>query len=112
MKFGNKFFNQIKGTAMGTIFIPTYATLSIGHFEIKFHYICNLKYGQLLFVDYIKRNWNWFLDVYFTVLRSEQITLDELTLNSINPSMQFTIEYSKNEKPFSDILIKRNENGI
>ena len=27
MKFNNEFYNQIEGTAMGTIFAPTYATL-------------------------------------------------------------------------------------
>ena len=33
-------------------------------------------------------------------------------LNSINPSIQFFMEYSKDQIPFLDILIKRNENGI
>ena len=47
------------------------------------------------------------------VLRSSQISPEGLllTLNSINPSIQFTIEYSKGQIPFLDILIKRNENG-
>ena len=35
MKFNNEFYNQIKGTAMSTIFAPTYATLSMEYFEIK-----------------------------------------------------------------------------
>ena len=35
MKFNNKYFNQIKGTEMGTIFTPTYTTLSMEYFEIK-----------------------------------------------------------------------------
>ena len=50
----------------------------------------------------------------YTVLRSNQISPAELllTLNSINPSIQFTMEYSKDQIPFLDILIKRNENGI
>ena len=26
MKFNNEYYNQIKGTTMGTIFAPTYAT--------------------------------------------------------------------------------------
>ena len=30
-KFNNEFYNQIKGTALGTIFAPTYATLSMGY---------------------------------------------------------------------------------
>ena len=45
---------------------------------------------------------------------SSQISLEELllTLNSVNPSLQFTMEYSKDQTPFLDILIKRNENCI
>ena len=35
MKFNNKFCNQIKVTAMATIFAPTYVTLSVGCFETK-----------------------------------------------------------------------------
>ena len=54
------------------------------------------------------------MDDYYTVLRSSQISPEELllTLNSVNSSIQFTIEYIKNEIPFPNILIKRNENGI
>ena len=37
MKFNNEFYNQIKDTVMGTIFAPTYATLSMGYFEIKLY---------------------------------------------------------------------------
>ena len=62
---------------------------------------------------YITENWNRFLDDCYTVLRSSQISPEELllTLNSINPSIQFTMEYSKDQIPFLDILIKRKENG-
>ena len=35
MKFKNEFYNQIKGTAIGTVFAPTYVTLLMRHFEIK-----------------------------------------------------------------------------
>ena len=48
MEFNNEVYNQIKGTAMGTIFAPTYATLSMGYFEIKLYSVCTFKYGQLL----------------------------------------------------------------
>ena len=34
MKSNNQFYNQIKGTAMGTIFAPTYATLSMRYFDL------------------------------------------------------------------------------
>ena len=54
------------------------------------------------------------LDDCYTILRSNQISPEELllTLNSINPSIQFTMKYSKDQIPFLDILIKKNENGI
>ena len=54
------------------------------------------------------------MDDCCTVLRSSQISPEELllTLNSINPSIQFTMEYSKDQIPFLDILMKRNENGV
>ena len=96
MKFNNKFYNQIKGTGMGKIFAPTYATLSTRYFEIKFYSVCTCKYGELL-AEYIKENWNHFLDDCCTVLKSTQISPEELllTLNSINPSVQFTMEYSQ-----------------
>ena len=113
MRFNNEFYNQIKGTAMVTIFAPTYATLSTGYFEIKLYSVCTFKYGGLL-VKYIKENWNRFLDDCYAVLGSSQISPEELllTLNSINPSIhQYTMEYSKNQIPFLDILI-RNENDI
>ena len=99
---------------MGTaIFAPTYAILSMGYFEINLYSVCTFKYGELL-AEYIKEIWNRFLDDYYTVLRSSQISPEELllTLNSINPSIQFTMEYNKDQIQFLDILIKRNENGI
>ena len=80
MKFNNGFYNQIKGTAMGTIFPPTYATLLMGYFEIKLYSVCTFKYGELLAGTF-------FVDDCYTVLRSSQISPEELllTLNSINP---------------------------
>ena len=109
MKFNNEFYNQIKGTAMGTIFTPTYTTLSMGYFEIKLYSVCSFKYGELL-AEYIKEP--FFGDCYI-VLRSSQISPEELllTLNSVNASMQLAMEYSEDQIPFPDILIKRN-NGI
>ena len=61
-----------------------------------------------------KKTRNRFLDDCYTVLRGSQISPEELLLIliSINPSMQFTTEYSKHLIPFLDILIKRNENVI
>ena len=80
---------------------------------MQLYNVCTFKYKEFL-DDYIKENWNRFWDDCCTVLRSSQISPEELllTLNSINPSIHFTMEYSKDHIPFLDILIKRNENGI
>ena len=98
---------------MGTIFAPTYTTLSMGYFEIKLYSACTFKHEELL-AEYIKENQNHFLHDCYTVLRSSQISLEELllTLNSINPSIQFTTEDFNDQIPFLGILIRRNENGI
>ena len=113
MKCNNESYNQIKGTAIGIIFAPPYANFSMGYFEITCYSFCTFKYGELL-AEHIKENGNPFLDDCYTVSRSSQISLEELLLdlNSINPSIQFTMEYSKDQILFLDILIKRNENGI
>ena len=47
MKYNNEFYDQVKGTAMGTNFTPTYATFSMGWFEIKLCSVCTFKYGEL-----------------------------------------------------------------
>ena len=111
MKFNNEFYNQVKGTAMDAIFAPTYATLLMGYFKTKLYSVGTFKYGEL---ECIKENWNGFLDDSYKVLRSSQISPEELllTLNSIDLPIQFIMEYSKGQIPFLVISIKRNENGI
>ena len=90
MKFNNEFFNQIKDAAMGTICAPTYATFSMGYFEIKLYNFCTFKYGELL-AEHTEKKWNHFLVDCHTVFRSSQISPEELLLtsNSINPLIQF-----------------------
>ena len=73
----------------------------------------SFKYGEHL-AEYIKEICNRFLHDCYAVLKSSQISPEELLLplNSISPSIQFTMEYSKDQIPLRDILIKRNKNGI
>ena len=72
MKLNNEFYNQIKGAVTGTMFVPTYATLQMGCFEIL--------------AEFIQKNLNRFLDDSYTVLKSSKIRPEEflLTLNSIS----------------------------
>ena len=40
--FNDEFHRQISGTAIGTIFSPTYATLTTRYFEVHFYKFCKL----------------------------------------------------------------------
>ena len=45
LNFDNEYFNQIKGMAVGTIFAPTHANLTIEFFELTFYDFCRDKFG-------------------------------------------------------------------
>ena len=113
LNFDNEYFNQIKGTAMGTIFASTYANLTMGFLELTFYDLCRDKFGEDL-GSFIFENWGRFLDDYETLLEENKIDPNDLLsiLNSLNPSIQFTMEYSKDAIPFLDILIKRSNDKI
>ena len=59
-------------------------------------------------------NWCRFLDDCETPLCKTKIDQNRLLeiLNSINPSIKFTMETSDKELPFLHILIKRNDDKI
>ena len=111
--FNDEFYRQISGTAMGTIFAPTYATLTMGFLELDFYRICENKWGTD-FYQFIIKNWSRYLDDCETPLDKSKVKPEDLldTLNSINSSLQFTMEFSAEEIPFLDILIKRDNTGI
>ena len=98
---------------MGTIFAPTYANLTMGFFELTFYDLCIDKFGEEL-GNFIFENWSRFLDDCETLLEENKIKPNDLLSisNSINPSIQFKMEYSKDAIPFLDILIKRNNENI
>ena len=59
--FDSEYFLQLQGTAMGTVFAPTYVKLSMGYHEIKLYDLielnCNVDIRQ-----YFVENWKRFLD--------------------------------------------------
>ena len=113
LNFDNEYFNQIKGTAMGTIFAPTYANLTMGFFELTFYDLCKDRFGEYL-KNFFFENCSRFLDDCETLLEENKINPNDLLciLNSINPSIQFTMEFSKDAIPFLDTFIKRNNDKI
>ena len=91
---------------MGTIFALTHATLSMCYFELTFYRICINEFGETL-GQFVWENWCRFLDNCETPLDKTKIDPNRLLkiLNSINPSIRFSVETS-------DILIKRNDDKI
>ena len=90
---------------MGTIFVPTYATLKMGYFELTFYRICISEFGETL-NQFLLENWCWFLDDCETSLDKTKIDPKRLLeiLYFPNPSIKFTMERGDKELPFLDIL--------
>ena len=61
--FDDQFYNQIRGTAMGTKFAPTYATLVLGYLEEKL--IKRLEPTDKQFSLYVREQWKPYLDDCF-----------------------------------------------
>ena len=59
-------FNQVRGTAIGTKFVPTYATLVLAYLEEMLYSQTEIEFVKEL-ADYIKDNWKrfWIIVLYF-----------------------------------------------
>ena len=86
MTFDEMFYLQIQGTAMGTIFAPTCATLSMGLHEIELYAIIRNKF-TLPVSTYFEQKWKIFLDDCFIFSRFSLIKPNEL-LDVLNNSTQ------------------------
>ena len=64
--------------------------------------------------NYVCENWGRFLDDCEMPLDIRMVSPEEFlnVRNSINENIQYTMEKSKDEIPFLDILVKRDETGI
>ena len=71
------------------------------------------KFGQI-FKEYIVQKWKRYLDDCFIFWTKSRNDLEDfhIILNSLHPSIRFTIETSEHELPFLDILIKLSNNKI
>ena len=107
MYFADDVFRQIKGTAMGACFAPSCACLFLGLWEKEYiHNTCNPFFENLIFYcRYID-------DVFFCFEGTEPNLLHFYKyVNSINPNIRMTLEYSQREITFLDLLISKEENG-
>ena len=92
---------------MVTILASAYAKLTIGFFELTFYDLSKDRFREDL-GNFVFKNWSRFLDDCETLLDENKVNPNNLLsiLNSINPLIQSTMEYSKDAISFLDILIK------
>ena len=107
LKFGNDYFNQIKGH--NGYHLSNLSKCSNGVSQLLFYKICRNKWGED-WGNFIFEKWSSFLDDYETLLEESKINPNGFLniLNSMKPSIQFTMEYSKDAIRFLDILITQN----
>lgn len=102
--FGDLFFEQTKGTAMGSNVAPTYAVIFMNIFEDRHVYQHPLYSRVRMYTRYID-------DVFLLWSGDESELLDFIThLNSIIPSIQFSYQYSKKDISFLDVIVSIQDN--
>ena len=99
--FNNQYFNQSKGTAMGTKVAPTYASLVLGFLEEKLYHILQEDKDRS-FALYIENNWKRYLDdcfMFWEKSEEDLIYFDNL-LNSLHSDITFKLQQSTDECHF------------
>ena len=111
--FNDVMYNQVRGTAMGTKFAPTYATLVLAYLEEILYTKVPMTFDQE-FALYIKENWKRFLDDCFIFWSKGENNLKTFhsILNDLHPDLNFTIEYDDERLPFLDILLIKSNTKI
>lgn len=112
-QFDNCTFLQISGTAMGTQMAPTYATLTVGYIEELLYEKLKCEKGDI-YAHYVEENWKRFLDDCFIYWPDHLGEISEFLhiLNSMHPKLQFTMNISRTEMPFLDILLLNKDGYI
>ena len=110
--FDGCFYSQNKGVAMGTKVAPTYATLVLGYLEKLFYSKVEEKFGTSM-KDYIVNSWKRFLDDCFLIIKNENDIIQAIheILNSLDPSVTFTMECDDHTLNFLDVTVKIEAGG-
>ncbi|CAJ0931895.1 unnamed protein product [Ranitomeya imitator] len=97
--FGDEFFLQLRGTAMGSNVAPTYANIYMAVLEDVFVYSSNLWRHV--------RAWWRYIDDIFVVWEGTSLELETFHgfLNQIYPELQFTLTQSTTQIQFLDTLV-------
>ena len=116
--FDNELYRQIKGTAMGTKFAPSYACLTIGFLEeTRLFPTILCKYFDNNTCKYIEKNYIRYMDDSFITLpKNMDPSLLQSALNEMDTSINFTMEKGRTHHDnletlnFLDIKIILHEN--
>ena len=102
------FFLQLKGTAMDTVFPPTYANLTMTYYEIQVYFIIKNTYS-LVVSKFFEESWFRVLDDCEIPLNTKLIKPNDLLtiLNQVNPNLQFIMERSTKNLPFLNSFINK-----
>ena len=103
--FGDNYYKQINGVAMGTKMGPSYANLFVGYIENNF--FCNYHEPK---PDLYKRH----IDDCVGATSSSREELNQFitSVNSFHPALKYTWEISENSLAFLDIKLSVNDNGL
>lgn len=86
---------------MGTEVAPTYATLVMGYLIQRIKFLKEYQVFDSELSTYIQTNWKGYLNYCFIFwTRGEDLEKFYSLLNTLNESIQFTMEKSYNELPF------------
>ena len=90
--FNETMYTQVRGTAIGTKFAPTYSTLVLAYLGEKLFSEVEIQFGKE-FAIYIKENWKRFLDDCFIFWTKGEGDLENFhsILNNLHPNLTFTL---------------------
>ena len=93
LTFDSMFLLQLTGTAMGTVFAPTYANLTMAYHKIQVYFVSKSTYG-LVVSKFFEENWFQFSDDCEILLNTKLIKPNDLLtiLNQIDANLQFTMK--------------------
>ncbi len=105
--FQDQLLKQVKGTAMGVAYAPSYTGLFLGLWEEKYIYS-----PANPFLDKVKWFGRYTDDLVFIFDGNEQELLDSHKyLNSTNSNIKLILEYSKSEINFADLNVSKDHYG-
>ena len=111
--FNGEIYRQVSGTATGIKPAPPYADLAIGYLEIQLFYKIRAKLGKKVAL-YFWTNYRRYLDdgIVFWDKRLCDFSEIFVLLNSMHPSIKFTMERSDSELKYLDVLVYKTPTGF